>query len=80
VIYASGLSYETTDQADARYWRFSDIESILRVSPHKLLISVYERGSVRTTAFDLKSSLPGPAFDYVWGKVNRPTDRTGDGR
>ena len=80
VIYASGLSYETTDQADARYWRFGDIESILRVSPLKLLINVYERGSVRTMAFELKASLPGPTFDYVWGQVNRPTDRTGDSR
>ena len=79
-IYTSGLSYETGDEADSRYWRFSDIESILRVSPFRLLVNVYERGSVRPLAFELKSSLPGPAFDYVWEQVNRPTDRTGDGQ
>ena len=79
-IYAAGLSYETDDEADSRYWRFSDIESILRVSPFRLLITVYERGSVRSLVFELKSSLPGPAFDYVWKQVNRPTDRAGSGR
>ena len=79
-IYAAGLAYETSEEDDSRYWRFSDIESILRVSPFRLLINVYDRGSVRPLAFELKSSLPGSAFDYVWEQVNRPTDRTGDGR
>ena len=76
VVYGSGLSYESTDQADSRYWRFADIESILRLSPRKLLITVYEHGSVRNLAFELKSPLSAPAFDYVWGQVNSPTDRT----
>lgn len=75
VVYASGLSYETTDQADARYWRFGDIESVFWVSPRKLLIYVYERGSVRSLAFELKSPLSGPGFDYLWGQVSRPTAR-----
>lgn len=75
-VYASGLSYETSDQADSRYWRFSDIESIVRVSSFKLLLNVYEHGSVHPFAFELKSLLPGPMFDYVWERVNPPIDRT----
>jgi hypothetical protein len=75
-IYASGLSYETEGEADSRYWRFSDIESVLRISPFRLLVNVYERGSVRTLAFELKSPLPRPSFDYLWQQVNLPTDRT----
>jgi hypothetical protein len=75
-IYASGLSYETDATADARYWRFSDIESILRFSPFRLLINVYEGGSVRPFEFELKGPLAVAAFDYVWDEVNRPIDRT----
>ena len=76
-IYASGLAYQTDDTADARFWRFSDIESILRTSPFRLLINVHERGSVRPFEFELKGPLAVPAFDYVWDQVNRPIDRTG---
>ena len=72
--------YDADDKADSRYWRFGDIESVLRISPLKLLINVYERGSVRSLVFELTSPLSVRAFDYVWGQVNRPTDRTGDGR
>jgi hypothetical protein len=70
-------AYESADTADSRYWRFSDIESILRTSPFRLLINVYERGSARPFEFELKAPLPVSAFDYVWDEVNRPTDRTG---
>jgi hypothetical protein len=76
-VYASGLAYEAGDSGDSRYWRFTDIESILRTSPFKLLINVYERGGVRPFAFELKAPLPQEAFDYVWDQVNRPVDRTG---
>lgn len=76
-IYASGLAYETDDTSDARYWRFSDIESILRTSPFRLLINAYEGGSVRPFEFELKGPLAVPAFDYAWDQVNRPIDRTG---
>ena len=76
-IYASGLAYESADTAGSRYWRFSDIESILRTPPFRLLINVYERGSARPFEFELKAPLPVSAFDYVWDQVNRPTDRTG---
>ena len=43
VIYASGLFYDAEDKADSRYWRFGDIESVLRIVPLKLLLNVYER-------------------------------------
>jgi len=57
-----------------------DLESVLRTSPFNLLVNVYERGGVRPFAFDLKAALPDDAFDYVWGQVNRPADRTGGAR
>ena len=75
-IYAGGLFYEADNKADSRYWRFRDIESVLRISPPKLLLNVYERGSVRSLSFELKAPLSVRTFDYVWGQVNRPTDRT----
>src|SRR5581483_10090203 len=76
-IYAAGLAYEATEPADSRYWRFTDVESILRTSPYTLLINVYEHGSVRPFAFDLKAAIPDDAFDEVWNQVNKPTTRTG---
>lgn len=79
-IYAGGLHYDSTDNSDSRYWRFGDIESVLRVSSSKMLISVYEHGSIRTLAFELKSPLSPTTFDYVWGEVNRPADRAAKGR
>ena len=79
-VFSSGLAYETDDVRDSRYWRFADIESILRTSPFTLLIDVYERGHVRPFAFDLKAPMSDAAFDYVWDQVNHPTDRTGGAR
>lgn len=79
-VFSSGLAYETVDTRDSRYWRFADIESILRISPFTLLVNVYERGSVRPFAFDLKASMPDDAFDYVWHQANRPTNRSGGER
>lgn len=79
-VYTSGISYEAGDPRDSRYWRFGDLESVLRTSPFKLLVNVYERGGVRPFAFDLKAALPDDAFDYVWDQVNRPADRIGVAR
>jgi hypothetical protein len=79
-VYSSGLAYETADPRDSRYWRFADLESILRTSPFTLLVNVYERGSVRPFAFDLKEPMPAGAFEFVWDQVNRPAARTGGAR
>ena len=79
-VYASGLAYETTVPRGSRYWRFADVESILRTSPFKLLINVYEHGKVRPFAFELKAPLPDGAFDYAWDQVNTPAERRGEAR
>ncbi len=79
-VFSSGLAYETADARDSRYWRFADIESILRTSPFTLLVNVYERGSVRPFAFDLKAPMPDDAFDDIWNQVNKPAARTGGAR
>ena len=76
-VYASGLAYESADAKGSRYWRFSDMQSIQRSSGYRLLIDVYEHGSIRAFAFELKEPLPESAFDDVWQRVNTPAERSG---
>jgi len=75
VLYPSGLAYETASEGDSRYWRSGDVESILRTSPRRLLVDVYESGRVRPFAFELKEPLPDAAFDALWQQVNSPASR-----
>lgn len=79
-IYPSGLAYETDARRGSRYWRFADIESILRTSPDRLLVDAYEHGSVRPFSFQLKDPLPAAVFDEVWRRVNEPAERSRGGR
>ena len=79
-VYGSGLAYESADATGSRYWRFSDIQSIQRISPYRLLVDVYEHGTVRPFSFELKEPLAESAFDDVWDRVNRPAERSGSGR
>ena len=79
-VYPSGIAYETDARGGSRYWRFADIESILRTSSDRILVDVYEDGSVRPFSFTLKDPFPTTAFDEVWNRVNEPAQRSGGGR
>lgn len=76
-LYAAGLAYVSDKASDSRFWRFADLQSVLRTSPFELLVTAYEGGDIRTYAFDLKAPFPSDAFDTLWARVNPATPRNG---
>ena len=74
VLYDTQLVYLTEAEEDSRYWRFTDIYSVLRLDRYRLQITVYEGGGgdTRTFAFELKTSLPDGFYDALWARVNPP--------
>jgi hypothetical protein len=74
VMYDRQLLYLTEQEQDSRYWRFSDIESVLRLDRFRLQVTVFEGGSgdTRTFMFELKSDLPEGFYDALWARVNPP--------
>jgi len=74
VLYDAQLVYLTEAEEDSRYWRFTDIYSVLRLDRYRLQITVYEGGGggMRTFVFELKSDLPDGFYDALWARVNPP--------
>ena len=74
VMYDTQLVYLTEEEEDSRYWRFTDIFSVLRLDRYRLQITVYEGGggSTRAFVFELKSDLPDGYYDALWARVNPP--------
>ena len=79
-LHSTGLAYVADPQADSRFWRFADLQSVLRSSPFELLVTAYEGGALRTYAFDLKAPIPQDAFDALWAEVNPAMPRVGGAR
>lgn len=74
VMFDTQLVYLTEEEEDSRYWRFTDIFSVLRLDRYRLQIAVYEGGGggTRTFVFELKSDLPDGFYDALWARVNPP--------
>lgn len=72
LLYDRQLLYLTEQEEASRYWRFADIESVLRLDRFRLQIAVYEGGSTRPFMFELKSDLPDGFYDMLWARVNPP--------
>jgi hypothetical protein len=68
-IYADRIVFDA--QADGRYWRYSDIQSISQSERYRFEITSYERqvGGAKAYNFQLKEGLPAQAYDYVWSRV-----------
>jgi hypothetical protein len=73
-LYANGLAYLTDRQDDARYWRFSDLFSVLRLDRDRLKVRAYEGGGggIRPFVFELQADLPPGFYEALWQQVNRP--------
>lgn len=74
-LYDDGLVYQTERERHARYWRLSDVYSVLRVDRYRLEVVTYEGGSSDTHRFlfELKGELPQSAYEALWVRVNPPT-------
>lgn len=72
LLYDRQLVYVTEREEASRYWRFGDIESVLRLDRFRLQIAVYEGGSARLFVFEIKSDLPDGFYDLLWARVNPP--------
>jgi stalled ribosome alternative rescue factor ArfA len=71
-MYDRQLLYVTEQEGEARYWRFSDISSVLQLDRYRLQVTVYEgdSGETRPFVFELKSDLPEGFYDALWARVN----------
>lgn len=74
LLFDRQLVYLTEQDEASRFWRFADLESVLRLDRFRLQISAYEGGSGRTRpfVFELKADLPEGFYDAVWARVNPP--------
>lgn len=72
VIYDTHLRYLTEQEENSRYWRFGDVQSVLRLDRSRLQVTVYEGGGgdTRTFVFELKTDLPEGFYDALWARVN----------
>jgi hypothetical protein len=74
-VHATGLAYVADPPTDSRFWRFADLQSVMRTSPFELLVTAYEGGSLQAYAFDLKAPMPPDVFDALWAAVNPPAQK-----
>jgi len=72
LLFDRRLVYLTEQDEASRYWRFRDIESVLRLDRFRLQIAVYEGSGTRPFVFELKSDLPDGFYDLLWARVNPP--------
>lgn len=72
LLYDRQLLYLTEQEEASRYWRFTDVESVLRLDRFRLQIAVYEGGGTRPFVFELKSDLPDGFYDLLWARVTPP--------
>jgi hypothetical protein len=74
LIYADHLAYVSEGLEASRYWRYSDVASVMKLDPYRLLVSAYEGGAGQTRpfVFDLKRELPDGVYAALWARVNPP--------
>ena len=82
VLYDDGLAFETARDGYARFWRFADLDAVLRQDRYRLHLAAYEgtREHVRPFLFTLKEDLPPGFYDQVWRRLNgrSPLGSTGN--
>lgn len=68
-IYADRVVFDS--QTDARFWRYSDIQSFSHSERFRFEIVSYEKkiGGAKAYNLQLKEVLPAQAYDYVWTRV-----------
>jgi hypothetical protein len=71
-LYADGLAFETPRDGFSRFWRFADLDAVLRQDRYRLLVGAYEgsREHVRPFLFTLVGDLPEGFYDELWQRVN----------
>lgn len=73
-LYDVGIAYVTTREDQARFWRFRDLNGVLKLDRYRLQVLAYDGGSgeTRPFTFELKEDLPPGMFDALWQRVNAP--------
>ena len=75
-VYADRLVYEAKDGHDSRSWRWTDIGAVGRPDIDRFEVLTFEPqtgGPKRSFNFILKERLPDKTYDFIWGRVFRPT-------
>lgn len=77
-LYDDGLAFEADRDGFARYWRFADLDAVLRQDQYRLYVAAFEgnREHVRPFLFTLKQDLPPGFYDILWRHLNSRS--TGD--
>lgn len=71
-LYDDGLAFEADRDGFARYWRFSDLDAVLRQDRYRLYVAAFEgnREHVRPFLFTLKQDPPPGFYDLLWRHLN----------
>ena len=74
LMYDDALVYMTEGEAEARYWRFTDLFAVLPLNRERYQVLAYEGGAgeVRPFTFQLKGALPDGFARALWDRVNPP--------
>lgn len=71
-VYSDGLAFETSRVGFARFWRFTDLDTVLLQDRYRLFVAAYEgsRENVRPFLFTLIRDLPPGFYDQLWRQIN----------
>lgn len=70
LVHHGALIYDTQREGEARYWRFTDLDSVLLLDRDRLQVTARENARLRPFVFQLKSELPEGFYDALWAEVN----------
>jgi hypothetical protein len=72
-MFPDGVAYVTDRDGGSRYWRLTDLFSVLRLDRYRLELQAYEDGGdLRRFTFTLKAGMPEGMYDALWQAVNPP--------
>lgn len=74
VLHENSLAYLTDTEGHARYWRTTDLFSVLQLDRYRLEVLAYEGGGGQTRrfTFQIKTELPEGFYQTLWDRVNPP--------
>ena len=69
-LHCGGVMFRSSTPAANRYWRFSDVASVLRLDGNRLEVAVRESTDIKPYVFELKADMPDAIFDALWASLH----------
>ena len=69
-LHCGGVMFRSSTAAANRYWRFSDVASVLRLDGNRLEVAVRESADTKPYVFELKTDMPDAVFEALWASLH----------